>query len=247
MGLGGQASNSQSNNFQTGQSSGQSESNSNFGTNSASQSTGTSASNSRGQSTAQGFGFSGLSPTDSAGVSKSLADQITNQVFPALTSAANAQYNLPTLDSQGLYPAQEAAAQKATADALTAVSGRLAGNGQLQPDNINNVAGQAVQNVLPQLMPTISQNVQTAASAPINLAQARAASIAQLLSAFPGLLGSQNSQTSQSTQEANSLSNQLSEALTQTFGNSVSKSLQQAFSQGQGSSDSSSFGFGLGL
>lgn len=247
MGLGGQAASGSSQNFQEGRSTGESASKSTFGTDSISSSSGRSIGESSGASQSTGFGFSGLNPTDSAAVSSSLTNQINNQVFPALTSASTATYDLPALTARGLYPAQEEAARKAVADSLSQISGRFASRGYLQPENVSNVAGSAVQNVLPQLMPVISQNIQTAAKAPLDVVTARAGSVAQLLQSFPGLLGSQNQQQATSQQQARSESEQIAEALQRTFGESVSRSLQEAFSKGFGSSNQSSFGFGLGL
>ena len=251
MSLGSQQSSGTSSSSTTGESHGISESVSSYGADSTSKSAGKSTGESIGQSTSQGrsFGFAGLSPTDSAALSSALYGQITNNALPAISSAANAQINLPTLTERGLYPAQEAAARQAVQDSIAQMSSTASTRGQLAPENVSAVAGSAVQNVLPQLMPVISSNIQAAGRAPLDTALARAQGTAQLLQAFPGLLGSQTGsfQEAQSTQEARSYSEQLSEALSRTFGSSISKSLQNAFNEGNSSQSQNSFGFGVGI
>ena len=212
------------------------------------ESSGTSAS--QGTSSGQSFGFSGLRPTDSATVSSALTGQITN-ALPAINQAANAQINLPTLTERGLYVAQENAANQAVRDAVAQMSSNAATRGQLQPENVSAVAGSAVQNILPQLMPVISQNIQAAARAPLDTALARAQGTAQLLQAFPGLLGQQSTsqqqsqQTASSEQRARSQSEQVADALSKAFGRSLSQAISEAVSTSHGETESSSFGFGL--
>lgn len=259
MSYGTQGSTSQGQQQSEGQSIGKSESASDFGSTSTQESTGRSAGQSTGQSTASGtsggqsFGFSGLSPTDSAALSSSLGSALTGQVLPSLTSSAGATYNLPALNAQGLYPAQQAAADKAIEDAIAGLSSSAAARGQLDPRNVSAVSGAAIQNVLPQLMPVISQNIKDVAGAPLALATGRTQAISPLLQSLAGLLGSQQQSTqaaqneAQSTQAAMSESEQLSRALAQSFGTSQSKSFQEALSKSLGTQLSNSFGFGLGI
>lgn len=242
-----------------GRSLGESSSKSKFGGESKSMSRGSSLGDSLGLSTSGGtgrgtsFGFSGLSTADADILSGAVRSAITGEVLPTLTSATGANIALPTLDATGLFPAQRLAAEQAVRDALTGISSERARAGFLSPANVSGIAGSAIQNVLPQLFPTISQNVIASARAPLDTAIGRSQAIAQLLSGIPGLLGSRQSsenisdQFARSSQTAHSESEQLSDALSSNFGESLSRSLQEAFSQSMGQQLGGSFGFGLGL
>jgi hypothetical protein len=92
-------------------------------------------------------GYSSFFPEQ--GVLPSLLDRTTN-----LGSA------LPTLTSSGLYPQQQDAFSTAVQQALGQVSGSYAQRGFLRPENINAIAGSAAQNVMPQFMGLIGQNIQ---------------------------------------------------------------------------------------
>lgn len=242
-----------------GRSLGESAAKSTFGGESSNTSRGSSLGESLGLSTSGGtgqgtsFGFSGLSPIDADILSGSIRNAITGEVIPTLTSTAGANITLPTLDATGLFPAQRRAAEQAVRDAVIGISSERARAGFLSPDNVSGIAGSAVQNVLPQLFPTISQNVLASARAPIDAALGRSQAIAQLLSGIPGLLGSRQSsenlsnQFARSLQSARSESEQFADATSRNFGESISRSLQEAFSQSMGQQLGRSFGFGLGL
>lgn len=251
MGMGGQAAQSEQKSSSEGRSRAESESASKFGSESVSGGESRSFGESSGRSASSGssFGFSGLQPTDSASLSSAVTGDLTGTVLPSLRAAAGTTYDLPALTARGLYPAQETAARQLTEDALSKISGRLAGQGFVSPENVSNVAGSAVQNVLPQLMPVISENVRAAARAPLEVAAARTGAISPLLQNLAGLLGSQQQaqQQAASEQAARSESLATQQAIAKSFGESLSKAVSEAIQTGQSYGSSSSFGFGLGV
>lgn len=274
--------------FQEGASRGLAESESQFGSEALSSSRGTSQSQSLGESvsggtssssslgesvsggtsTSTGFGFSGLAPEQSAVLGRAVQPSIATTIPNLLSDISTARINLPTLTSIGLFPQQEEAARELVRQSTAILSGRAAGQGQQSPYNIPSIAGSAVTQALPSLLPTISQNVLAAAQAPLTEAGQRAAATQTAIAGLPGLLGGQQQSSSladqfsralqrsesaseqfaRSLQSAQALANQVSDSISQSFGSSFSKSVTEAFSKAMSdfANRSSSFGFGLG-
>ena len=103
-----------------------------------------------------------------------------------LMGRAQSPFGFPALTANGLFPQQEEAFRNALMQAMGGASGDWASRGFLRPENINAIAGSAVQNVMPQWGPLIGQNVYNAALTPENVAQQRWQQLLQWLGVAQG-------------------------------------------------------------
>ena len=128
------------------------------------------------------------------------------------------------LTPEGLFPQQQQAFRTAVQQALGTSSSDFARRGFLRPENINAIAGSAAQNVMPQFLPLISQNVVQAALTPEQVTQNRINQLMQLIGIYPGLLGGIGTQIS--TGQTNFPS------FMQTFGTNMAQGLGQSAARG---------------
>lgn len=119
----------------------------------------------------------------------------------ALSKRASTPFEMPVLGSNGLYETQQGAFKSAMDQALSYFSGNAASRGFLNPNATGTIIGSAMQNVLPGLMPLIGNQTEQQKLAPENVTQSRIAQLLQMISQYPGLLGSQGTsvQSSQGT------------------------------------------------
>ena len=238
-----------------GASKGQSKSDSTYTSDSASTSLGKSASNAVGTSSGTGssanssFGFSGLAPSDTGVLSNQIGSNITSNLLPAAQRASNVQVNYPTLDERGLTPEQNTWADSVVRQGISQLSSDAAARGQVSPQNTSAIAGQALSNVAPALLPIIQRNIEQRTAAPLQQAQAQVGLTSQAYGSLAPLLGSQTGSqgTSQQQQQASNLStstsDQFASSLAKSLAESQASSASEAYSKAMSDWANRSWGF----
>ena len=141
----------------------------------------------------------------------------------SLANPLSARFQEPTptlpLTPEGLFPQQQQAFQSAVQQALGVSSADSALRGYLRPEHINAIAGSAAQNVMREWGPLIGQNVVQSTLTPEQVTQNRINQLLQLISTYPGLMGTQGAGTTISAGQTNFPS------FMQTFGTSMAGGL----------------------
>jgi len=133
---------------------------------------------------------------------------LTQDYFPLAREAANAPFgtfrgqdwrSLTPSGQFGLMPEAEAGVSGMIRQALSRVSGSEASRGFVSPENIPNVAGSSIQNILPQLLPMIQAYQQFRMMLPEQLYGSRLGFLEQPIQMATPLVGSQTSAAGKSS------------------------------------------------